>query len=74
MTVKNNRELIFFFDESCSLCLKAIKILKVLDLFSCIEFKSVQSFGDLEGELTGITIDDMLFDGYSIDYDGNILK
>lgn len=34
MTVKNNRKLIFFFDESCSLYLKAIKILKVIDVYS----------------------------------------
>ena len=69
-----NRKLIFYFDQECSFCLKTVKVLKVFDFFSNIEFIGIQSLDDKDAELIGFETNEMLIDIYSIDKHGNTYK
>lgn len=71
-TQVKNPELNVFYDEGCPLCRKTVLVIRHFDIRKAVNFKGLQSHHEGELRLSGIPIDTLLRDLFSIDNKGII--
>lgn len=68
-----SKQITFYYDEECPLCIRAKIIISHLDFFNLVEFKGVQSYGFKENKFKAIDKKELLDNIYSITSKGKIL-
>jgi predicted DCC family thiol-disulfide oxidoreductase YuxK len=69
----NLKKITFYYDEECPLCLRTKIILSFFDVFGCVKFKGVQTYGKFENKFKNINKEELIKNIYSVKKNGQIL-